>query len=81
MRIVYTRHARKRMTQRKITPEQVEAVLTGPDEILPGDWDEEIAIKQFGTSVKRLSLFIRSFLNARKNIGGESHEDRIRPAG
>jgi|YNPNPStandDraft_1061719.scaffolds.fasta_scaffold183631_2 hypothetical protein len=49
MRIIYTRHARKRMTQRKVAPEQVEAVLTGPDEIRPGEWEEEIAVKQFGT--------------------------------
>jgi len=49
MRIIYTRHARKRMIQRKVAPEQVEATLTGPDEILPGEWEEEIAVKQFGT--------------------------------
>lgn len=48
MKIVYTYHARKRMTQRKVTPEQVEEVLTWPDDILPGERDEEIASKRFG---------------------------------
>jgi hypothetical protein len=36
------------MTQRKVTPEQVEEVLAWPDDTLIGEQDEEIAIKQFG---------------------------------
>ena len=48
MKIVYTYHAKRRMTQRKVSPEQVEETLDRPDDILPGEQDEEIAIKQFG---------------------------------
>ena len=46
MRIVYTHHARQRMAQRKISPEQVVETIELPDEILPGDNGEEIAIKR-----------------------------------
>lgn len=49
MKIIYTRHARKRMIQRKVTPGQVETAIMSPDEILPGEWNEEIAVKHFGT--------------------------------
>ncbi len=48
MKTVYTYHAKRRMVQRKVTPEQVEEVLAWPDDTLPGEWDEEIAIKRFG---------------------------------
>jgi hypothetical protein len=48
VRIVYTYHAKKRMGQRKVTSEQVEEVLAWPDDTLPGEWNEEIAIKRFG---------------------------------
>lgn len=47
MEIVYTRHAKKRMVERKVTPKQVEDTLEWPDEILPGEYDEEIVTKQF----------------------------------
>ncbi len=42
------------MAQRKVTPEQVEETLTWPDDILPGEQDEEIAIRQFGTREVRV---------------------------
>lgn len=54
MEIVYTRHARQRMTQRKITSDQVQEVIETPDEILPGDNGEEIAIKRFGNREVRI---------------------------
>jgi len=54
VKIVYTYHAKKRMTQRKVTPEQVKEVLAWPDDTLPGEWDEEIAIKRFGTREVRV---------------------------
>ena len=47
MRIIYTRHARQRTRQRKISQEQVEETLEVPDDILPGDNGEEIAIKRY----------------------------------
>jgi hypothetical protein len=54
MRIIYTRHARQRMKQRKIKPEQVEETLEIPDELLPGDNGQEIAIKQYGNREVRV---------------------------
>jgi hypothetical protein len=33
MRIIYTRHARQRMKQRKVSEEQVEETLAEPDEV------------------------------------------------
>ncbi len=54
MQIIYTRHARQRMKQRKIDPEQVEKTLELPDEIIPGDNGEEIAIKQYGNREVRV---------------------------
>jgi hypothetical protein len=57
MKIVYTYHAKKRMTQRKATPEQVEETLTWPDDTFAGEQDEEIAIKQFGTREVRVVYY------------------------
>jgi len=48
VKIIYTYHAKKRMLQRKVAPEQVEQVLTWPDDTLRGEQGEEIAIKQLG---------------------------------
>jgi hypothetical protein len=48
MHIVYTRHARQRMIQRKVGPEQVVEAIESPDEILPGDNGEEIAVRRYG---------------------------------
>jgi len=47
MRIIYTRHAKQRMEQRKVTPEQVEETIESPHDILPGDNGEEIAIRRY----------------------------------
>lgn len=47
MRIIYTRHAKQRMEQRKVTPEQVEETIESPDDVLPGDNGEEIAIRRY----------------------------------
>lgn len=49
MRITYTRHATQRMEQRKVTPEQVEEAIESPDDVLPGDNGEEIAIRRYDT--------------------------------
>lgn len=54
MRVIYTRHARQRMTQRRVTEEQVVETLESPDEILPGDYDEEIAIRGYGVREVRV---------------------------
>jgi len=48
MRIIYTRHARQRMRQRKVTELQVEETLTKPDEIETGDNGGDIAIRRYG---------------------------------
>jgi len=48
MRIIYTRHAEQRMKQRKVSPEQVAETLEAPDDVLPGDNGEEIAIRRYG---------------------------------
>jgi len=54
VKIIYTYHAKKRMLQRKVTPECVEEVLVWPDDTLPGEQSEEIAIKQFGAREVRV---------------------------
>lgn len=54
MRIIYTRHARQRMAQRKVTPEQVEETIESPDDILPGDSGEEIAVRPYGNYEVRI---------------------------
>ena len=54
MKIVYTYHAKRRMSQRKVTAEQVEEALAWPDNTVLGEQDEEIAIKQFGTKEIRI---------------------------
>lgn len=48
MQIVYTQHARQRMAQRQIAPEQVLETLETPDNVTPGDRHEQIAIKNYG---------------------------------
>ncbi len=54
MKIIYTRHARQRMKQRGIKPEQVEETLHTPDDVLAGDYQEEIAIKNYGNREVRV---------------------------
>lgn len=49
MRIIYTHHARQRMRQRKISEAEIVEALETPDDILEGDEQEEIAVKQFST--------------------------------
>ena len=49
MNIRYTHHATQRMAQRKIRAEQVIETLEAPDEIMPGDQDELIAVRRYGT--------------------------------
>jgi hypothetical protein len=48
MRIIYTRHARQRMRQRKVTESQVEETLADPDEIETGDNGGDVAILRYG---------------------------------
>lgn len=48
MQIIYTRHARQRMAQRKVTAAEVRETFESPDEIIPGSNGDEIAIKRFG---------------------------------
>ena len=47
MVIRYTRHAKKRMAQRKIDEMQVVEALEAPDEILTGDRGEMIALRRY----------------------------------
>ena len=54
MRITYTNHARQRMIQRKVSAEQVTETLESPDEVIPGETGEEIAVKRFGTREVRV---------------------------
>jgi hypothetical protein len=49
MRIIYTHHAHQRMAQRKIDPPQVAETLDSPDNVIPGDRHEQIAIKNYGS--------------------------------
>jgi hypothetical protein len=48
MRIIYTRHARQRIRQRKVTESQVEETLADPDEIETGDNGGDVAIRRYG---------------------------------
>ena len=54
MRIVYTRHARQRMAQRNISEEQVIETLEWPDEVLPGNHNEETAVRLYGAREVRV---------------------------
>jgi hypothetical protein len=48
VQIIYTHHARQRMIQRQIEPEQVVETLETPDNMILGDQHEQIAIKNYG---------------------------------
>ncbi len=54
MKITYTYHARQRMAQRGISEAEVVETLEAPDDILQGDEQEEIAVKQFSTREVRV---------------------------
>lgn len=54
MHVIYTRHAEQRMIHRKVSPEQVVETIESPDEILPGDNGEEIAIRRYGARELRV---------------------------
>lgn len=54
MRITYTHHARQRMIQRKVGADQVIETLESPDELIPGEGGEEIAVKRFGARAVRV---------------------------
>jgi hypothetical protein len=48
---IYTTHARQRMVERKITTEQVQAVVFAPDDWYHGEDDEIIATKRISNRV------------------------------
>jgi hypothetical protein len=48
VKLIYTHHAQQRMAQRKIDPAQVTETLEAPDNVIPGDRHEQIAIKNYG---------------------------------
>ena len=48
MHITFTRHAKQRMIQRKVSADQVAETLESPDELISGENGEEIAVKRFG---------------------------------
>lgn len=54
MKIVYTHHAQQRVAQRKIDPAQVTETLESPDNVIPGDQHEQIAIKNYGNREVRV---------------------------
>ena len=54
MRITYTHHAKQRMIQRKVNADQVAETLESPDELIPGENGEEIAVKRFSTREVRV---------------------------
>ena len=54
MQIIYTHHARQRMIQRQIEPEQVAETLETPDSVILGDQHEQIAIKNYGNREVRV---------------------------
>ena len=54
MRITYTHHAQQRMMQRKVSADQVTETLEAPDELVPGESGEEIAVKRFGAREVRV---------------------------
>ena len=45
---IYTNHARRRMIERKVTTDQVQAVVLAPDTWRHGEDDEIIATKYIG---------------------------------
>ena len=47
MNIRITRHAKQRMLQRRIHEDEVSDTLEAPDDILPGDGGEAIAIRRY----------------------------------
>ena len=54
MKIIYTHHAQQRMAQRKIDLAQVTETLDAPDNVIPGDQHEQIAIKNYGNREVRV---------------------------
>jgi hypothetical protein len=54
VQVVYTHHARQRMIQRQIEPEQVVETLETPDSVIPGDRHEQTAIKNYGNREVRV---------------------------
>jgi len=54
MVIIYTRHAKKRMAERRISAEEVRETIEWPDDIIVGDFDEETAIKNYGNQEIRV---------------------------
>lgn len=71
MHIRYTRHALRRMAQRKITSEDVQLTLDDPDDVVPGDMDETIAVRSFGTREVRVVYGIEPMWE----FGGERGEE------
>jgi hypothetical protein len=54
VKIIYTHHAQQRMAQRQIDPVQVIETLEAPDNVIPGDQHEQIAIKNYGNREVRV---------------------------
>jgi hypothetical protein len=66
MMIRYTRHARVRMRERRVSEEQVEAVVLSPDNWRYGDDDEIIATKKLGK--RKVKVFYLSLPEEMKVI-------------
>jgi hypothetical protein len=54
MNIRYTRHARQRMAERKVSEDQVSETVESPDNVAVGDEGEMIALRDFGTHILRV---------------------------
>ena len=54
MGITYTHHAQQRMIQRKVGADQVIETLESPDQLIPGESGEVIAVKRFGAREVRV---------------------------
>lgn len=46
---VYTNHAKQRMAQRNVNDKQVKKTVMSPDDVLIGDYGEEMAIRRYGS--------------------------------
>lgn len=71
MQIRYTRHALRRMQQRKITREDVQLTLDVPDDFILGDMGETIAVRNFGSREIRVVYGIEPMWE----FGGERGEE------
>jgi hypothetical protein len=54
MQLIFTHHALQRMKQRRVSEEQIVETIELPDEIYPGDGEEETAVRSYGSREVRV---------------------------